>query len=492
MKILKNSLVVVLIIATVLSVSSCRYVIINHNNSSEDGKNIENTEEKAVLPDTYTVHKSEKSEKKAQAKAYLSALPNVNFGSDSFTVAVYDGFRAAPPYASNGYEAVLIERNRLIEEKYGVVLKELSSPLSLLLSDSYNAYLNKSDYADVLIIPAKKLGEFSEKNFLLNLKSLPGFSCNYDYFDTENMEKATAGLKYYAIMGDFTRDIGSYYCVYVNTELIKNHGLADPCEYVKNGNWTWDKMIEYINAVPERYSISCADKRVLVKTVLKSAGVDLMSGKFNEVPVISYDTETAKSAISTIRSLINYSRAYFPFEGDNSASREFAAGNVLFAVGTVAEMSEYACLGREWTVLPIPKANELQETYVSYLSDNAPIMVVSAGTLHPERTAVMIKALNAASYGFLDEGYYDYLTETAVNNSSTLDMLDYVCGVKEGKCSIEFADLYSEVYPHIIEDTVDTVLSLVDNPSLDLSREAYYASYDLNWRMVNSFPCYNN
>lgn len=430
--------------------------------------------------------------KKAQAQAFLDEISVRDFSKTDFTLAVYDGFRFTPSSPANRYEEMLAERNRMVSDRLGVKLNELDSPLELMLDDSFNSYLSGSVYADAMIIPACKLGEFASKGHLLNRFSLPGISYEEEYFDTSNMEQMTGGTRAYAIAGAFTRDIGSYYCLYVNTKLLGETGLPSPCDLVKSGEWTWDRMLEYANAFSQisqgRYTAAAETVREMTDCVFKSTGLDYMNTGFNLKPSVGFDDERTDRAAYCLRSLF-WSGSYFPQQSPDAAAAAdmFAQGSVLFAFDTVGNMEKYSRLGRDWTILPVPKL-DLAGDYISYLSPDTPVMVVPANSPDPEDTAVVIRALFAASYSFPDDGYYEYLTASAANGSETLAMLDYICGIRAGTGRIDFTDLYCSQYPELLTETSDTVKELAENPGLSRSGAADAAGFSLNWRMANAFP----
>ena len=490
---MKNTIICIILALSLLIFSSCALITFP-SDKKEKAPADTSAQTGLVLPEGQKRAPKNTETKKAQAQALLDKISSAPLGKDTYTVAVYDGFSFAPDYAIDSYELALIERNEMVEKKFGITLKELDTPLELMLDDSYNSFLSGSDYADMLVIPAGMLGTFAEKGHLLNVYSLPGMSFDGEYFDASVIEQMTGGTRAYAISGAFTRDIGAYHCIYVNTDLLAKTGLADPAPFVKNGTWTWAKLNEYIAAFMaadgENYTTASDSVRDLTATVYKSAGLDFMNTGFNKTPTVAFDDVRTDEVTSVLRTLY-WSRPYYMWQGQPSAADVFASGKALFAVGTVAQMADFARLGRGWTVLPVPKTDGAQEDYISYLSADTPVMVVPANTADPENLPRLIRALFAASYSFPDDGYYDYLTATAANNSKTLEMLDYVCGIRAGVGRIDFVDLYAERYPDLLPDTVDTVTELAENPSKDRTAAAKASQGHLNWRMTVGFPTVN-
>ncbi|MBQ7160373.1 MAG: extracellular solute-binding protein [Clostridia bacterium] len=480
-----------IILSFAVGLSSCSFIVINGGDDTE-----------APAPDTSSAVTDTESESfvrvpdgakeaKKKADALVAALPSHKFANDSLSIAAAPGIDLAPADPADEYEDALIERNKTVEAKYGINVLQIETPLDLMLSDAYSAYLSGSFYADAMLIPQKAVGEFLQKGFLLNSQSIPHVDFNKEYFDADAMSQASAGYASPVIAGSATKDIGSYYCVYVNTALLGEEGEKELRETVKNGSWTWDELIGTARAVSALNGnvgmIGSGTEGILVDTVYLSSGQHYLDTGYQKIPAMAFETETTLKIIGLLRTMYDSGAVFDSGAGSGSEIDEFRKGNVLFHADTVNNMSEVARMGAGWTVLPVPKLDPEQETYLAYCSPDAPVMVVPAGNPDTADAGYAIEALNAASYGYLDRCYYNRLVRTSVNNSRTLDMIDYIGGVKAGRGVYDFTSMYGGVFDRLAFNTSETVRELAVKGG-DIAVAAYNSRYDMNWRFVNAFP----
>ncbi len=492
----KKLIIFMTIIYTVFSLTSCSFITINSNGGKNSGEASDgpgslgsNTElyPEGVYPvgSNYEVYK-------AESQARVNALAGHDFENESFTVAVTPEIKFDPSDNSTSYNTALAERNAMVEERYSISIGQVETPADLMLSDAYSSYLAGLYYSDIMMIPAGSLGSFAEKGFLLNVFSLPYADYYKEYFDLNAMTQASAGDTSYAVMGDLTRDVGSYYCLYANTGLFDRLGLEIPYDAVESGSWSWDTVLELtrqaMNIDGYVLKIGASTVSDLVSGVYKSSGQNYISTWLGATPKVAYDTSLTTKVTEIIRDLRSGDKILFDqYSNTGSALGDFREGNLMFFVGTVSQMSDVCKMGGDWTLLPMPKIDPSQESYLTHVSSSAPVVVVSASNPYPEDVYYALSALNAASGHYLTEAYYEDLVYSSLNNSKTLDMLDYVTGIKSGKGMYDFVYMFRERYPELAENTYGALWSCITSGG-SVSATASAAHYALNWRMQNDFP----
>ncbi|MBQ3099851.1 MAG: hypothetical protein IJC50_02560 [Clostridia bacterium] len=488
----KKFIIFMTIIYAVFSLTSCSFITINSGKEKVENKEEQQETAAQLYPEGVYPARDKYDGFVAQAQARVDALPARKLANQSFTVAVTPEIKFAPSDYSSEYNVALSKRNEMVSQKYSVSLGQVEAPADLMLSDAYASYLSGLYYSDIMMIPAAKLGEFAEKGFLLNVFSLPYSNYYKDYYDLKGMTQASAGNTAYAVMGDMTRDVGSYYCLYVNTELFERLGLEVPYASVEDGSWSWDKVLELTRQAMsvDGYVLKIGASTVsdLVSGVYKSSGQNYMSTWLGATPKVAYDTSLTAKVTQIIADLRAGDKILFDqYSNTGSALGDFRKGNLMFYVGTVAQMSEICKMGGEWTLLPMPKTDPAQEDYIAHLSSSAPVVVISASNPNTDDLAYVLDAINAASGAYLTEAYYRDLIYTSLNKSKTLDMLDYVTGIKAGKGMYDFVYMFGERYPELKENTYAAIWNCVITGG-SLSQTASSAHYSLNWRMQNDFP----
>ena len=487
----KAAALITAILTIVLALSSCGLITFN-GDDTQDSQTVTGTDSVTAEPDDGPRRvDGGAAEKKKEAEARVSALPSREFSKDTFTVTVSPGMTFAPASATDGYDEAIIARNGMVARKYSIAAVQVETPVDLMLSDSYSAYLAGQFYSDVMMIPQSAVGAFAEKGFLLNVHSLPFADYGKDWYDLAAMDQAAAGYGAYAVVGSATKDIGCYYCLYVNTALLESLGIEFPRTQVENGSWTWQTLLDGVRgaaAIDGGYrAIGAATAHDFVCAAYGSSGQNFMLTGLGKTPRVAFETQATQTVVDVIKALRGSDALLFDqYSEGGSAVADFRAGRALYLCARVSDMAEISTMGGDWCVLPMPKTDASLETYYSYCSPDAPVFVIGSGAQDQEDTIYALDAYGAASYEYLDRCYYDRLIRTALNNSRTLDMLDYVCGIKGGRGIYEFTVMFGVQYPQLAENTADALWEL--GASGTLADTAYASGFALNWRMNNAFP----
>ena len=484
----KKAAVLLTIAYILLTLTSCSFITFGGGEETQAAETVP----PSVIPDGLERVEYDPAPSVAEAQKRVASLGGHEFAKDSFSAAVTPDFSFAPDRPEDGYDAALVTRNGIVEKRYGVTLGEFETPLELMLSDSYSAYLAGLYYADVMIIPQSAVGAFAEKGYLLNVYSLPYLNYEKEWFTPSDMDQAAAGTGAYAVTGTLTDDPGSYYCVYVNDALAEKLGVFVPYDSVKDGSWTWDRLIDCARsaATPDAgvRILGAGTHDELVCAVCKSAGGYFLNTGLGRTPSVGFDNASTQKAVDVLRSLKRDDQLIFAgYTNTGDAFGDFKDGRVLFYADTVANMEKVCAMGGDWRVMPIPKLDAAQEDYVACLSPSAPVLVTDAGNPYPEDTAYALDALFAATGEYVRAAYSERLIRTSVNCSATLEMLDYVCGVKAGSAVYDFCDMFGASYPVLKTAVQGRLWELIcgDGTVADAARSA---SSDLSWPMSHAFP----
>ena len=410
---------------------------------------------------------------KKQAVQALNGINSVDLDDKGFTIASTAGMVYVPENTESYYTAAMAERNRMFEKKYSTTLIQFTDNEDIMLKTSYLNMLAGIGYTDLFSVPQKDLGKFITKGVLLKTSSVTGADFSKSWYDSSMMEAATYQSEAYAVYGDFNRDISSYYCLYVNRDLLKSAGLAMPYDEVKVGSWTWDSLIAMLRAntdINGTAGVAAPQLSLLTKAVYKSSGAAFVDAGYGKTPAAAFGNENAERVLDILRSVGGHKTLYNDTSEGGSARADFMAGKSLFYIGTVAEMKTITTMTPDWCILPLPKTAASADTYYSYVSPEYTVIAVYAGSTCTDISAALDGLYAASSGGYLTDAYYYELIDTSIRDSMALDMMDYICGVKGGKAVNDLVDIYSELYPY----TVNALAKGVYN--YDLSVEDIYDS----------------
>ncbi|MBE6686226.1 MAG: extracellular solute-binding protein [Ruminococcaceae bacterium] len=403
---------------------------------------------------------------KKMAADALNSLEDTKLSDKGITIFSCCDTEYVPESEGTVYSYSLAQRNRMFEKKYQTKLYQFSESSDLLLEEAYYNMLAGIGFADILTVPAKDLGRFARKGLLLNTTALPGADFSAEWFDSALMEKAAAGNENYAVYGDFNKDISSYYCLYANKTLFERTEQALPFDKIADGSWSWDALIEVCrnsNAVsPDTFVLSSEGASVNANAVFKSGGFDYIGSGYKKTPAAAFASDSSQKVIELLRSLNSAGHI-----SDNTES--FTSGNSLFMIGTVGDMNTVKYLRNSWCILPLPKTDAKAESYTAYMDENHSVVTCFAGASNASKLFYVLEGLNAASYGgYLTQAYYNSLIINSLRDSDTLNMLDYICGVKDGVQTTDFTDYYSAQIPELYEKTRDLLAEAATGDSIHI------------------------
>lgn len=439
---MKKIIILILIALICLSTIACEKEEVKKEDSPVDSLEITMPDTVQVVVDTEPMLK--------EAVMALNNLNSVELPAGGFTIASSAQKSYVPSDDSTYYNAALKKRNSMFEKKYSTTLIEFTDTTDNMLEKAYLHMMSGGYYSDIFSIPQRDLGKFITKGVLIKTSSLADADFSKKYYDTDMMENSAWGSNAYAVYGEFNKDIANYYCLYVNRDILAAAGLEMPYAKVKDGNWTWDELVQMLRSVASLDSVAGMASSTLgnmSSAVYKSGGLDYIESGYGRPLSLAYNNASTEFVLSVLRSIGGVKTIYNNAEGINARS-EFMNGNSMFYIGTVGEMKTITTMKPDWCILPLPKHSASQESYCSYVSGDHAVTAVFAGTRCTD-IAAALDGLNAASYGgYLSDAYYYELIDTSIRDSYALDMMDYICGLKDGEAVNDFSDIYPEFKPY--------------------------------------------
>ena len=376
------------------------------------------------------------------AVSELNKIPSVNLSEHTFTIVSLTDMKLVPVGDNSKYDSAISIRNKLFEKKFHTSITRLDSDIDTALDNAKSSMLAGLYYCDLFAIEESRLGRFITASVLLNLKSLAKSDFSKSYYDTDAIDQATNNTDCYAIFGDYNKDIASYYCLYINRSLLSAAGYDMPYDKVENGSWTLEDAILLAKEVSDINGnvggLSANNPEMLAKAMLNSSGQSSVDSKYAATPTLAYGNSTTDKILDCLRRL----------SCTMTANNDFIEGKYLFRVGTVDDMKEITTMKDDWCVLPLPKTDAAQSEYYTPCNSDHTAICVFAGVDDTDKISYAIDGLYAASSGgYMTASYYNELIKTSIRDSSTLDMLDYICGVKGGKPIFDFADIFGVYLP---------------------------------------------
>ena len=166
-------------------------------------------------------------------------MPSANLKGYTFTIADctrygdYSIPEAGTSSQADGWWKMIDE----IQDKLNCKIKyEFYDPTSSAQTIT-TKLLGGAKVADILVAPQFSIGSYITAGFLQDLNKVPNLNLKANYWYRSIIDSCTIGGKTYAIAGDYNNYAGKLCGFYYNKRLIKELGLTDPYELVKQNKW---------------------------------------------------------------------------------------------------------------------------------------------------------------------------------------------------------------------------------------------------------------
>lgn len=406
----------------------------NAGSNGTSGSNSVNPDSEYMDADgRYSPKKGVLDEYKGRSFSILVVGDAGTYQSDDFTT---EQGESGIDYGDNYYDAVA-NRNNRVEETYGVELVIIKEQNAAGLA-SQDAVAGTQEY-DAVLLNVGNMTTLARDGYLCDLNQLENIDLNAPWWDAGANEAYSIGEKLFFTTGDITiMNKANTWSVLFNKQMITDYQLESPYDLVKDGTWTFDKMMEMAETVSNATVSSEWNDNSVVYGMVTAYGDPLQfygaSGQLlcekdaaNE-PALLFGTDEASINLA-VKILDTYSNAAWKVfgedckDGPNNDVWEdsfsiFYGGRALFrpsgftAVAKMRSRSEI-----EFGIVPMPKMTEEQTEYTVVANGGFAAGIIKT-CADPEFSAYMLDALaSAAKYDKTGGVTYEYLETTLMGKN---------------------------------------------------------------------------
>ncbi|MHC1695096.1 MAG: hypothetical protein AB9835_07470 [Eubacteriales bacterium] len=336
-------------------------------------------------------------------------------------------------------------RNKAVEDKYNVVIKEISMNFNNGEFDkTLRATVQTGDNGFDAVMPQPVLARpYVMGGYFINLYEVPYLKLSNPWWNQRGIKDLSIDGKLYYVFGDIsTVDEDATSAVLFNKTVLADFGLEDPYELVRNGKWTFDKMLSMMKGVSQDIDndgkMGESDRFAFIGQVdtmwsLYSAAGERFVGKDDkDKPVITFGDDRSLAVSEKI----------FDIMYDNSQSLNghklnkfndivqgmFSENRALFKWSKLNVVRELRAMEGDFGILPCPKYDEAQEEYYSLVTQHTTSYIaVPQSAPDLERTGIILEAMAAESKYTLVPAYYDQaLTQKYARDEESKEMLDII------------------------------------------------------------------
>ena len=385
----------------------------------------------------------------------------------------------------------LYERNRTIEEQYGVTISALDSAQP---SDQVTRDVHAGDapYQVVSDWPTR-LAAISAEGMLRNILQIPYIDIEKPWWDHNSIESYTVGGKLFLITGDYDLyDKQRILIFFFNRSLSDSLGIPNLYETVTDGKWTIDLMNTYTE-------LAGSDLNGDGKIDPMNDQFGMISGSYTYLPYLLFGAGSRYSqhdssgsftlVIDNEHTVQTIEKLNKTFASDTTVYHEVVRSNpsvtTLFESGRglfyheVSQVTRIVDMDDAFGLIPQPKFDEGQEKYLTGIqyewSGSIGIPATVDGE-EAEMTGVLLEALAALSHRTTYPVFIeDILQNKKAPDKESADMLRMIYSniVYDIFGVFQFGKLPQTVYENIYKNHGEGFIS-----TIEANREKVMSAYE--------------
>ena len=284
----------------------------------------------------------------------------------------------------------------------------------------------------------------AQNNYCYDLASITSMDLTGEWWDQACYENLTVDNKTYVLTGDIDPiSMLTSACFVFNKNLLIEQGKSvdELFELTNNGGWTLDALYEYgkditfdlngdgkLEYSADRFNLTSWMMDVPFSMFYGADGnfVTIVDG----TPELTYTTEKVTGIYEKIYKVIIEQKAYFVTDISMYATTYdvFTAGRALFVDMTLGKITTFLEeMDDDYGILPVPKYDENQDEYLSFVNGATPLVMVGKTESDPEFVGTILEAMATYNYDNVTPQLFEVATKLqAAQDPSSAAMVDYI------------------------------------------------------------------
>ncbi len=371
-----------------------------------------------------------------------------------------------------GFNDAIFNREKAVEERLNIDLVDIPSTDNNYLQSYILGGDSTFDFADLRCSVAV---DYFLNGYTYTYDQIPFVDLSKPWWDASVNSALTLGGIQYTASSAMNMTLYDFVDVLLfNKQMIEDNSLEDPYTVVHEGRWTMDAMEEMMATVTtdtngdgkmdkeDTYGYVCAAKNVLPSFWLAADTLTVIRDE-NDMPVLNMNSEKYIDVFNRIYAMTRDSGAWYVESNDDNVPQSsidlFKANQTLFSQSTFFYVPTFRDMDTDFGIIPYPKYDEAQKTYISRLSfyDTYGVPVTTT-TL--DRTGTILEALAFESYITVVPAYYEQALKTKSSRDvESAEMLDLIFDAR-------VIDMGDTAWVDIIRDQVLSPMFKADNRDL--------------------------
>ena len=385
-------------------------------------------------------------------------VPEVDYDGEIFNIYVYHyqgaykicEYDAITAEATNGdiINDGILQRNQAVENALNVTIKAYSegqgaqSLINSILADdkSYDAALLEQQRCRSML---------GGEGYLMNLRDISTLDFDASWVNGAVNETMTFNNQQYVMLNDICMySMLSGGCLYFSKSLIEANSLDNPYQMVYDGKWTLDNFIGLSKRVSadlngdgifdQNDSFGMNGSPTVVMMCVRTANCRVTDTSNISDPKIVLNNEKTINVVDKLTELLSNEQVNMqpdkfkknPLDDVwyNIILPMFKNNQLLFTFNWVFYSQELRDMETDFGIMPMPKYDENQGQYYSYLSDNwSEFLMVPSTVKNPDMVGNVLNAMGYYSQQILyPEVVNRTVMDKTIRDDNAADMLDII------------------------------------------------------------------
>lgn len=367
-----------------------------------------------------------------------------DFGGNDFNVIGGNGAMINFPYAEENGDVindVLVARDRYIEENYNIKIKYNITESEEACKTLTNSVLAGDNEYDMLAATAIDAGKIARKNVLYDILEMSDLTTDAPYWSRLVSEKCRLNGKLYFLSGDILPVIYTMpSCIFMNCDVAGKYGIGkdEVFKVVEDGEWTIDKLIGYtkdtstdlngdgvIKVADDFVGYASLEGSLAAGVLAVGSGIRLCTENDDGMITVDLMNDRVLGLIGKAKVLFADYKANTDSDSLHQALRE---NRFIFSQHyTSSAFTRYRDVEADYSILPIPKYDDAQDSYYSMLNPWMRAFASFPMYVDAEKAAVISEAMARYSYENVRPVVYeDGFKLKGARDSDSAKMLDLI------------------------------------------------------------------
>lgn len=378
--------------------------------------------------------------------ALSDELPELHYDGAPCRVMIYDSSEQNYDMMTEGKETgdilndAVYQRNAAVSERLGISFEIIGANDTEKINSSI---MSESDDFDLLFWPICYSISIANKNGFLSTSDMPYVNLDKPWWDASLRRDLSINNSLVFLTGDISpAGLNMSSCLLFNKDLFDQHNLTYPYDAVTGGSWTMDAFSEIlkdrtsdlngdgkIRPNADLYGLSCWMYDVPY-SLFYGAGGKMVEKDSDDIPHIREDLDQTVSIMEKVYDIIIDKQSFFAVntgEAYEQSYTVFSENRAFFIDTKLFGMSKLRDMSADFGVLPLPKYDENQENYTTFVNSASNMISVPVTAKDPEKTSAILEAMAFQSYKTLTPKFKEsVLKGKMARDQESWDMMDII------------------------------------------------------------------